>query len=109
MRDGFGRYVNLYIAATMHSSQLCAVTSNGGRRSPMAPSVHGRRDLRIVSEATCLGSPSSGKRHESTRTTHRYVKADLAKNENALTQFEALDARLRFGSPDSLVRFLHTR
>jgi len=66
--------------------------------------------LGIVSEAMCLGSQTSGGRHESTRPTRRCVKADLAKNENALAQFEALDEKLRrSGYPNSLVRLLQTR
>jgi len=47
-RAGIGRYVKLYIAATMHSLKLCAVTLIWVDRLPMAPSIPGRRDVHIV-------------------------------------------------------------
>jgi site-specific recombinase XerD len=47
--------------------------------------------------------------HESTTTTHRYVEADLAMKEKALTRLHAPDTRMhRFRAPDSLMRFLQT-
>ena len=47
--------------------------------------------------------------HESTTTTHRYVEADLAMKEKALTRLQAPDTRThRFRAPDSLMRFLQT-
>ena len=47
--------------------------------------------------------------HESTTTTHRYVEADLAMKEKALTRLQAPDTRMhRFRAPDSLMRFLQT-
>ena len=50
-------------------------------------------DLDIVSEALCIGGPTSGDHHGSTTTTHRYVKADLAMTEKALARLEALCAK----------------
>ena len=45
--------------------------------------------------------------HETTTTTHRYVEADLAMKEKALSRLEAPDIQMgRFRAPDSLMRFL---
>jgi hypothetical protein len=66
--------------------------------------------LCIVSEAKLLRGPTSEWRHECTRITHRYVKADIQKNENARPQFAEVDGRLRrFGSPNSPAPFLQMR
>jgi len=47
--------------------------------------------------------------HESTTTTHRYVEADLAMKEKALSRLEAPDTKMRrYRAPDSLMRFLQT-
>jgi site-specific recombinase XerD len=47
--------------------------------------------------------------HESPTTTHRYVEADLAMKEKALSRLEAPDTKLgRYKAPDSLMRFLQT-
>ena len=47
--------------------------------------------------------------HESPMTTHRYVEADLAMKEKALSRLEAPDARIRrYQAPDALIRFLRT-
>jgi len=47
--------------------------------------------------------------HESTNTTHRYVEADLAMKERALSRLEAPDTKLRrFRASDSLIRFLQS-
>jgi site-specific recombinase XerD len=45
--------------------------------------------------------------HETPTTAHRYVEADLAMKEKALSRLEAPDTRMgRFRAPDSLMRFL---
>jgi site-specific recombinase XerD len=45
--------------------------------------------------------------HETATTAHRYVEADLAMKEKALSRLEAPDTRMgRFRAPDSLMRFL---
>lgn len=47
--------------------------------------------------------------HESPTTTHRYVEADLAMKEKALSRLEAPAIKLRrYRATDSLVRFLQT-
>jgi site-specific recombinase XerD len=47
--------------------------------------------------------------HETATTTHRYVEADLAMKEKALSRLDAPDTRMaRYRSPDSLMRFLQT-
>lgn len=47
--------------------------------------------------------------HESPTTTHRYVEADLAMKQKALSRLNAPDAKMRrFRATDSLVRFLKT-
>jgi integrase len=47
--------------------------------------------------------------HETTTTTHRYVEANLAMKERALSRLEAPDTKMRrFRTPDSLMRFLQT-
>ena len=47
--------------------------------------------------------------HESVNTTHRYVQADLAMKEKALSRLEALETTPgRFQASDSLIAFLQT-
>jgi len=47
--------------------------------------------------------------HETATTTHRYVEADLAMKEKALSRLDAPDTRMgRYRAPDSLMRFLQT-
>lgn len=47
--------------------------------------------------------------HESTTTTHRYVEANLAMKEKALSRLEAPDTKLqRFCASDALMQFLQT-
>ena len=47
--------------------------------------------------------------HESATTTHRYVEADLAMKEKALSRLQAPDTKMsRYRAPDSLMRFLQT-
>ena len=45
--------------------------------------------------------------HETATTTHRYVEADLAMKEQALSRLDAPDTRMgRYRAPDALIRFL---
>jgi integrase len=47
--------------------------------------------------------------HESVNTTHRYVQADLAMKENALSRLEPIETNFdQFKAPDSLMAFLQT-
>jgi site-specific recombinase XerD len=47
--------------------------------------------------------------HETATTTHRYVEADLAMKEKALSRLDAPDTRVaRYRASDSLMRFLQT-
>jgi len=47
--------------------------------------------------------------HETATTTHRYVEADLAVKEKALSRLDAPDTRMgRYRAPDPLIRFLQT-
>jgi site-specific recombinase XerD len=47
--------------------------------------------------------------HESPNTTHRYVEADLAMKEKALSRLQSPDTKLqRYRAPDSLMKFLQT-
>ena len=47
--------------------------------------------------------------HESVNTTHRYVQADLAMKEKALSRLEPINTRMdRFQATDSLIAFLQT-
>ena len=47
--------------------------------------------------------------HESVNTTHRYVQADLAMKEEALSRLDPIETNFgRFKAPDSLMAFLMT-
>jgi len=47
--------------------------------------------------------------HESANTTHRYVEADLAMKEEALSRLQPVDAgRARYRPPDQLMAFLQS-
>jgi site-specific recombinase XerD len=47
--------------------------------------------------------------HETATTTHRYVEADLAMKEKALSRLDAPDTKMgRYRAPDALMRFLQT-
>jgi integrase len=47
--------------------------------------------------------------HESINTTHRYVQADLAMKEKALSRLDSIESATgRFKAQDSLIAFLQT-
>lgn len=47
--------------------------------------------------------------HESTTTTHRYVEADLAMKDKALTRLQEPDTKIhRYHAPDALMQFLQS-
>jgi site-specific recombinase XerD len=102
-RCNVGQRLDLALARATATARSLA------KKQVSPPSLRHTTALQLLQSGVPFNAVALWFGHESTNTTHRYVKADLEMEEKALARLESPDTSLRrFCPPDSLKRFLQT-
>jgi site-specific recombinase XerD len=100
-RSNVARRLNLAVAraATQHPSLA--------KKSVSPHTIRHTTAMHLLQSGVAFNVISLWLGHETATTTHRYVEADLAMKEKALSRLDAPDTRIgRYRVPDGLMRFL---